>query len=60
MINKNFVDFQSSYQIRTFASNGEKEIHCLKAQVDLFWENERKRYVEFGCRITLSVPLGRA
>jgi SAM-dependent methyltransferase len=46
---------QGSYQIRTFASNVEKEIQRLKAQVDLFWGNESKRYVEFGLRDGLSI-----
>jgi ubiquinone/menaquinone biosynthesis C-methylase UbiE len=46
---------QGAYQIRTFASNVEKEIQRLKAQVDLFWGNESKRYVEFGLRDGLSI-----
>ncbi|QOS80431.1 class I SAM-dependent methyltransferase [Paenibacillus sp. JNUCC31] len=39
---------QGSYQISTIASNIDKEINRLKAQVDLFWDKEFKRYVEFG------------
>jgi len=46
---------QGSYQIRTIASNVEKEIQRLKAQVDLFWEQELKHYVEFGLRDGLSI-----
>ncbi len=39
---------QSSYQISTIASNVEKEINRLKAQVELFWDKECKHYIEFG------------
>ncbi|QFQ28663.1 class I SAM-dependent methyltransferase [Bacillus thuringiensis] len=39
---------QGSYQISTIASNISKEINRLKAQVDLFWDKEFKRYTEFG------------
>jgi ubiquinone/menaquinone biosynthesis C-methylase UbiE len=49
------MNSQSSYQIRTVAGNVEKEIQRLKAQIDLFWENERKHYVEFGLRDGLSI-----
>jgi ubiquinone/menaquinone biosynthesis C-methylase UbiE len=49
------MSLQSSYQIRTIAGHVEKEIQRLKAQVDLFWEQELKHYVEFGLRDGLSV-----
>src|SRR5437764_9437511 len=49
------MNLQGSYQIRTIASNVEKEIQRLKAQVDLFWEQELKHYVEFGLRDGLSI-----
>jgi ubiquinone/menaquinone biosynthesis C-methylase UbiE len=49
------MNLQGSYQIRTFASNVEKEIQRLKAQVDLFWEKESKRYVESGLRDGLNI-----
>jgi ubiquinone/menaquinone biosynthesis C-methylase UbiE len=49
------MDLQGSYQIRTFASNVEKEVQRLKAQVDLFWEKERMHYIEFGLKDGLSV-----
>jgi trans-aconitate methyltransferase len=49
------MNFQGSYQIKTIAGNVEKEIQRLKAQVDLFWEDERKHYVEFGLRDGLSI-----
>jgi SAM-dependent methyltransferase len=49
------MNSQGSYQIRTIASNVEKEIQRLKAQVDLFWEQELKHYVEFGLRDGLSI-----
>lgn len=39
---------ESSYQIKSIASNVESEIKRLKAQVELFWESELKHYVEFG------------
>jgi hypothetical protein len=44
------IKLQSSYQVTTIASNVEREIQRLKAQVDLFWEKESKHYVEFGLR----------
>jgi ubiquinone/menaquinone biosynthesis C-methylase UbiE len=46
---------RGSYQIRTIASDVEKEIQRLQAQVDLFWEKESKHYVEFGLRDGLSI-----
>jgi ubiquinone/menaquinone biosynthesis C-methylase UbiE len=46
---------EGSYQISTIASNVEKEIQRLKAQVDLFWEQELKHYVEFGLRDGMSI-----
>jgi SAM-dependent methyltransferase len=49
------MNIQGSYQIKTIASNVEKEIQRLKAQVDLFWEQELKHYVEFGLRDGLSI-----
>ena len=52
---KKIMNLQCSYQIRTISSNVEKEIQRLKAQVDLFWEQELKHYVEFGLRDGLSI-----
>jgi ubiquinone/menaquinone biosynthesis C-methylase UbiE len=49
------MNLQGSYQIGTIASNVEKEIQRLKAQVDLFWESESKRYIEFGLQDGLSI-----
>jgi ubiquinone/menaquinone biosynthesis C-methylase UbiE len=49
------MNIQGSYQIRTIASNVEKEIQRLKAQVDLFWEQELKHYVECGLRDGMSI-----
>jgi len=41
---------ESSYHIKSIASNVESEIKRLKAQVELFWDSELKHYVEFGLR----------
>jgi len=46
---------QSSYDIKSIASNVEIEIKRLKAQVELFWDSELKHYVEFGLRDGMSV-----
>ena len=46
---------QSSYEIKTVASNVDLEINRLKAQVELFWEKELKHYVEFGLRDGMSI-----
>lgn len=37
-----------SYQIESIANNVEGEINRLKAQVELFWNNEWNRYKEYG------------
>ena len=52
---KGITNLQGSYQITGIARSVEKEIQRLKAQVDLFWEKESKRYIEFGLRDGLSV-----
>lgn len=50
---------QGSYQIKSIASNVEKEINRLKAQVELFWDKELKHYIEFGlCEGMSIVELG--
>jgi SAM-dependent methyltransferase len=49
------MNIQGSYHISTIASNVEKEMQRLKAQVDLFWAQELKQYVEFGLRDGLSI-----
>jgi ubiquinone/menaquinone biosynthesis C-methylase UbiE len=49
------MDSQGSYQIAAIASNIEKEIQRLRAQVDLFWEQESKHYIEFGLRDGMSI-----
>jgi len=46
---------QGSYQIKTIASNVEKEINRLKGQVELFWNKEQKHYIEFGLREGISI-----
>ncbi|UJF34757.1 class I SAM-dependent methyltransferase [Paenibacillus hexagrammi] len=46
---------QGSYQISTIASNIEKELDRLKAQVGLFWDKELKHYKEFGLIDGMSV-----
>lgn len=46
---------QGSYQIKTIASNVEKEIDRLKGQVELFWDKELKHYIEFGLRDGISI-----
>lgn len=46
---------QSSYQIKTIASDVDKEIERLKGQVELFWNKELKHYVEFGLRDGISI-----
>lgn len=49
------MDNQSSYQIKNISGNLEAEVNRLKAQVDLFWEKELKRYKEFGLEDGMSV-----
>ena len=49
------VDNQSSYQIQNISGNLETELNRLKAQVELFWEKELKRYKEFGLKDGMSV-----
>ena len=49
------MTLQGSYHIRAIASDVDREIQRLGSQVDLFWESESKRYVEFGLRDGLSV-----
>lgn len=39
-----------SYRIQTIAVNVDAELNRLQAQVELFWENERIRYENFGLR----------
>ncbi|MBY9078356.1 class I SAM-dependent methyltransferase [Paenibacillus sp. CGMCC 1.18879] len=46
---------QGSYQISTIASNIEKELERLRAQVDLFWDKELKHYKEYGLKDGMSV-----
>lgn len=49
------MNHQSSYQIKTIATNVEKEINRLKAQVELFWDKEIKHYIEFGLKDGMSI-----
>lgn len=50
---------QVSYNVTTIASNVDKEIDRLRAQVELFWDGEHKHYVECGLRDGMSlVELG--
>ncbi len=49
------MDNQSSYQIQNISGNLETELNRLKAQVELFWEKELKRYKEFGLKDGMSV-----
>jgi ubiquinone/menaquinone biosynthesis C-methylase UbiE len=46
---------QVSYKVTTIASNVDKEIERLRAQVELFWDCEAKHYVECGLRDGMSV-----
>ncbi len=46
---------QGSYRIKTIASNLEAELSRLKAQVELFWDNELKHYIEFGLGNNMAV-----
>lgn len=46
---------QGSYHVQSIASNIEIEIKRLQAQVELFWQNELKHYIEFGLRDGMSV-----
>lgn len=41
---------QGSYNIKTVTSDPSTEINRLKSQVNLFWEQEWKHYIEFGLR----------
>ncbi len=45
----------TSYDIQGFASDIEKEIARLKAQVDLFWEKELRALRSFGLRDGMSI-----
>ncbi|MBO1580923.1 methyltransferase domain-containing protein [Bacillus sp. XF8] len=42
------MNLSGSYQISSIANNIEGEINRLKAQVDLFWDNEWKHYQALG------------
>jgi len=44
-----------SYQIHTIASDVDIEVKRLKAQVELFWDKEWKRYAEFGVRDGMAI-----
>lgn len=46
---------EGSYHVQNIASNVEIEIKRLQAQVELFWPNELKHYIEFGLRNGMSV-----
>lgn len=41
---------EGSYKIQDFTTNIEAEIHRLKGQVDLFFDKELKKYLEFGLK----------
>lgn len=46
---------RGSYQIEKISGNLKLEVNRLKAQVELFWNKELKRYKEFGLRDGMSV-----
>ncbi len=46
---------KNSYKISKISSNVQREINRLKGQVDLFWNNEKKHYEEFGLRDGMKV-----
>ena len=46
---------QVSYRVASIAGSVEKEIARLGGQVELFWSNELKHYVEFGLRDGMSI-----
>ncbi|WP_408895213.1 class I SAM-dependent methyltransferase [Paenibacillus taichungensis] len=46
---------QGSYNVSTIAINLDKEINRLGAQVELFWEQELKHYIEYGLKDGMNV-----
>lgn len=46
---------KGSYDIKSIASNVENEIKRLQGQIELFWQNEFKHYMEFGLNDGMAV-----
>lgn len=42
------MEQQGSYQVNTISASIKNEINRLKGQVELFWDNEFKHYIEYG------------
>lgn len=49
------MNTNSSYQIKEVSANVQLELNRLKAQIEMFWDKECKRYMDFGLQDGMSV-----
>jgi ubiquinone/menaquinone biosynthesis C-methylase UbiE len=49
------LNTNSSYQIKEVSANVQLELNRLKAQIEMFWDKECKRYMDFGLQDGMSV-----